>query len=60
MTYNGTIKGKFHADGATRWAALADSVLVKDDLRFSVCYSVMNVLTPLPTLVLPERDAPVS
>ena len=46
-TYDGTIKGKFHADDATLGAALADSVLVKDDSRFSVCYTVMNVLTPL-------------
>ena len=57
-TYNGTIKGKFQADGATLGAALADFVLVKDDLRFSVCYSVMNVLTALWTVVLPERALP--
>ena len=53
-TYDGTIKGKFHSDGATLWAAFADFVLsrvskslVRDDLRFSVCYSVTNVLSPL-------------
>ena len=57
-TYDGTIKGKFHSDGATLWAALADFVLVKDDSSFSVCYSVMNVLTPLRTVVLPERALP--
>ena len=42
-TYDGTIKGKFHAEDATLGAALADFLLVKDDSHFSVCYSVMNV-----------------
>ena len=28
-TYDGTIKGKFHSDGATLGAAFADFVLVK-------------------------------
>ena len=46
-TYDGTKKGKFHADDVTLGAALADFMLVKDDLRFFICYSVMNVLTPL-------------
>ena len=27
--YDGTIKRKFHSDGATLWAAFADFVLVK-------------------------------
>ena len=31
VTYNGTIRGKIHSDGATLWAALADFVLVKDE-----------------------------
>ena len=33
--------------------------LVRDDLRFSVCYSVTNVLSPLRTPLLP-KGAPVS
>ena len=51
-------KGEVQIQGATLGAALADFVLVKDDLRFSVCYSVMNVLTPLRIVVLPERALP--
>ena len=66
-TYIGTIKGKFHSDGTTLWAAFADFVPVKvwwvticavQSSCFSVCYSVTKVLSPLQTLVLPERVLP--